>query len=59
MPTKLGTYAYLDLSKLLRLAEGGIPADLDEVERALAGLIINGVDERGVIRLSGILTIEE
>lgn len=59
MPTKLGTYAYLDLSKLLRLAEGGIPADLDEVERALAGLIINGVDERGVLRLSGILTIEE
>lgn len=59
MPTKLGTYAYLDLSKLLRLAEGGIPADLDAAERALAGLIINGVDERGVVRLSGILTIEE
>jgi hypothetical protein len=59
MPSKLGSYGYFDLSKLLRLAEGGIPADLDEVERALSGLIINVVDERGIVRLSGILTIEE
>jgi hypothetical protein len=59
MPTSLGTYAYLDRSKLLRLAEGGVPAELDAAEQALSGLIINGVDERDVIRLSGILTIEE
>ena len=59
MPTKLGTYAYIDLADVLRLASGGIPADLDEAERALSGLIINGVDERGVIRLSGILTVED
>ena len=59
MPSALGTYAYLDMSKILRLAEGGIPADLDEAEEALSGLIINAVDERDVVRLNGILTIEE
>jgi len=59
MPTSLGTYAYFDLSKLLRLAEGGVPADLSKAERALSGFIINAVDERGVVRLSGILTVEE
>ncbi|MEO8538578.1 MAG: DUF3352 domain-containing protein [bacterium] len=59
MPTGLGTYAYFNLSSLLRLAEGGVPADLSAAERALSGLIINGVDERGIIRLSGILTVED
>jgi len=59
MPSALGTYAYLDMSKILRLAEGGIPADLDEAEEALSGLIINAVDENDVVRLNGILTIEE
>jgi hypothetical protein len=59
MPTALGTYGYFNLGTLLRLAEGGVPADLDEVEKALSGLIINVVDERGVVRLSGVLTIEE
>lgn len=59
MPTKLGTFAYIDLAKVLRLASAGIPADLDKAERALAGFIINGVDERGVVRLSGILTVKE
>lgn len=59
VPGKLGTYAYFDLGVLLRLAEGGIPADLDEVERALDGLIINAVDQNGVIRLTGILTVDE
>ncbi len=59
MPTSLGTYAYFNLSKLLRLAQGGVPADLSQAERALSGLIINGVDERGVVRLSGILTVED
>jgi hypothetical protein len=59
MPSSLGTFGYFDLSKLLRLAEGGVPAELDEAEEALSGLIINGVDERGIVRYSGILTVEE
>ncbi len=59
MPTGLGTYAWLNLSKVLRLAEGGIPADLSAAERALSGFIINGVNERGVVRLSGIITIQD
>jgi hypothetical protein len=59
MPTQLGTYGFFNMSKLLRLAEGGVPADLDDFERALSGLIINVVDERGVARLSGILTVED
>lgn len=59
MSTSLGTYAYFDLAKLLRLAQGGVPADLSEAERALSGLIINAVDERGVVRLSGIITVEK
>ena len=59
MPTSLGTFAYFDLAKLLRLAQGGVPADLSQAERALSGFIINGVDERGVVRLSGILTVEK
>lgn len=59
MPTGLGTYAWFNLSKVLRLAEGGIPADLSAAERALSGLIINGVNERGVVRLSGIITVED
>ncbi len=59
MPTSLGTYGFFNLAKLMRLAQGGVPVDLSEAERALSGLIINGVDERGVVRLSGILTVEE
>ena len=59
MPSGLGTYAYIDLARVLRLAQGGIPADLSKAERALEGLIINGVDERGVVRLSGILTVDK
>ncbi|MGE0599245.1 MAG: DUF3352 domain-containing protein [Dehalococcoidia bacterium] len=59
MPTKLGTYGYFNMATLVRLAEGGVPADLGDFERALSGLIINVVDERGVARLSGILTVEE
>jgi hypothetical protein len=59
MPSALGTYGYFDLTKLLRLAESGVPAELDEAEEALSGLIINVVNERGVVRLSGILTVEE
>lgn len=59
MPTTLGTYGYFNMATLLRLAEGGVPADLGDFERALSGLIINVVDERGVARLSGILTVED
>jgi hypothetical protein len=57
MPTQLGTYGYFDLKTLVRLAEGGVPADLDAAEQALNGLIINAVDQNGVVRLSGIITI--
>lgn len=57
MPTQLGTFGYFDLKALLRLAEGGVPADLDAAEQALNGLIINSVDQNGVVRLSGIITI--
>jgi len=59
LPTSLGTYGYFNLTTLLRLTEGSVPVDLDEAERALEGLIINVVDERGVVRTSGILTIDE
>lgn len=59
LPTSLGTYGFFNMAKLLRLAAGGVPVDLDQAEKALSGLIINGVDERGVVRLSGILTIED
>jgi len=60
MPSALGTYAFFNLGALFRLEEAsGVPAVLDQAERALEGLIINAVDERGVVRLSGVLTIEE
>ncbi len=57
MPTGLGTFAYFDLATLLRLTEGGVPANLDEAEKALRGTIFNMVEERGVVRVSGVVTI--
>ncbi|MBA4180011.1 MAG: hypothetical protein C0506_05420 [Anaerolinea sp.] len=59
MPTALGTFAYFDLATLLRLTAGGVPVDLDEAEKALRGTIFNMVDERGVVRVSGVVTIAE
>lgn len=60
MPSALGTYAFFNLAALLRLEEApGVPAVLDDAERALDGLIINAVEERGVVRYSGVLTIAE
>ena len=59
MPTALGTFAYFDLATLLRLTEGGVPVDLDKAEKALRGTIFNMVDERGVVRVSGVVTIAE
>ena len=60
MPSALGTYAFFDLAALLRLEEApGVPAVLDRAEQALDGLIINAVEERGVVRYSGVLTIGE
>ena len=56
--TSLGTYAYFDLGRLLRLADGAIPAELDEAERALDALIINYVVERGVTRAGGVITVK-
>ena len=59
MPTALGTFAYLDLATLLRLTEGGVPVNLDKAQKALRGTIFNMVDERGVVRVSGVVTIAE
>ncbi len=59
MPTGLGTYAYFDVANLLRLTSGGVPVDLDEAEKVLQGAIINMVEERGVARVSGVITIAE
>jgi hypothetical protein len=36
-----------------------MPRQLDEAERALGGIILNWVEERGVVRVSGVVTIEE
>ena len=59
MPSTLGAFVYLNMATMLRLAEGGVVPELDEVDEALKGLILNAVDERGVVRASGVLTIEE
>lgn len=60
MPSALGTYAFVNLAAMLRAGNDGIvPGVVEEAGAALEGLIINVVDERGVVRLSGVLTIEE
>lgn len=59
MPSSLGSYLYIDMARVLRLAEGGIPAQLDEAERVMEGLIINLVNENDIVRVSGALTIAE
>ena len=43
----------------LRLQEDGLPVDLDDAEKALKGAIINYVNERDVVRASGVITIAE
>jgi hypothetical protein len=60
MSSALGTYAFFNIAALLRLEEmPGMPPPLDEAERALGGIILNWVEERGVVRVSGVVTIEE
>ena len=59
MPTKLGSFVYMNMASMLRLEEAGVVPELDDAERALQGLILNMVDERGVVRTSGVLTIGE
>lgn len=59
LPTKTGSFAYFELSTLLRLQEDGLPVDLDDAEKALKGAIINYVNERDVVRASGVITIAE
>lgn len=59
LPTKTGTYFYFDMAALLRLTEGGIPVDLSTAEKALRGAALNYVNERDVVRASGVLTIAE
>lgn len=57
MPTELGSYAYFNMADLLRLAEGGVPVELDEAERVLEAMILNIVEQDGVVRFSGVLTV--
>jgi hypothetical protein len=57
MPTGLGSFMYLNMSTVLSLATGGVLPELDDAEKAMQGLILNVVDERGVVRASGVLTI--
>ncbi|GAB4332586.1 MAG: hypothetical protein Kow0010_18610 [Dehalococcoidia bacterium] len=59
MPTPLGSYLFLNLFSLLRSDAGDAIPDLDAAMRALDGLIINAVSERGVVRVSGVVTIRE
>jgi hypothetical protein len=59
MPTSLGSFVYLNMSNVLSLASGGVLPELDDAEKAMRGLILNMVDERGVVRASGVLTIGE
>ena len=57
--TKFGTFAYFDLATIVRLASGGIPPQLDEAEKALKGAILNIVEERGIVRFTGFVLIED
>lgn len=59
MPTSLGSFMYMNVATMLRLEEAGVVPELDDAERVLQGLILNMVDERGVVRASGVLTIGE
>jgi Protein of unknown function (DUF3352) len=59
MPSSLGTYAYLDMAPLLRLASPGeVPSELDDAQKALQGLILNLVEERDIVRFSGVLSVK-
>ncbi len=57
LPTSTGTYGFVDMSTVLRLASGGIPADLDKAEQVMDAFIINWVTERGLTRVNGALTV--
>lgn len=59
MPSALGTYGYFDMAVLLRLASDGVPVELDQAERMIEALILNMVEEDGVVRLSGALTVAD
>lgn len=54
-----GTYGYFDLPKLLRLAEGGVVPQLDEVEQALGPAIINFVSDQGLVRMLAFVSVPE
>lgn len=56
---KLGSFAFFNLQKLTQLSEGGVPPVLDEATKALQGLIINAVNDGGLARVSGLVTIKE
>ncbi|MHB8575506.1 MAG: DUF3352 domain-containing protein [Dehalococcoidia bacterium] len=57
-PTKLGTFAYIDVGALIRQAR--LPTDqIGGAGNYLQGLIVNLVEERGISRLSGVLTAQQ
>jgi hypothetical protein len=57
LPMRLGTFAYVDVAALVELS-GQAPADLDNISKALKGLIINVVQDRGAAHFSGTMTIK-
>jgi hypothetical protein len=57
--TKFGTFAYFDLALLLRLAAGGIPAQLDKAEKALESGIFNLVEQSGIVRFTGFILVDD
>lgn len=60
MPSSLGTYAYLDMASLVSLADStGAPVQLDDAQKALEGMVINWVEERGVVRFNGVLSVRD
>lgn len=59
MPTDLGSYAYFNMADILRLAEGGVPPELDEAGRVIEAMILNMVETNEIVRLSGVLTVSD
>ncbi|MCC7365799.1 MAG: DUF3352 domain-containing protein [Dehalococcoidia bacterium] len=59
VPSRLGTFLFVDLHEVLRLEEAGVPEELDDATSALEGLIVNLVADRDIARINAALTIAE
>ena len=59
LPTKLGSYLYLDVHALLLSDAGAIPVPLDAATENLEGFIINGVEDGGLARMSAVVSVKE